>query len=561
MANGIGQLGNIIKDFNESLNQIFGGSQNGDSNKGGLPRGHNGIELFNPELGTAPFETIRANWTGNTIKPNSVRYGFAIMTTSGLAVGNKSDVFYLQIPPKSISQKEIFATNISATRKGVIVETEGVVFKDIVISGNTGIFPGIRASSNIPTANFSDLTAAPKPPTGVDPKTGMSKASGVTTISGYEEFIRLRQYFLRYAAEKVRYDGDRFLIFINEKDGQALVVEPLEFSMDKDASSPLTYNYRIVLKGIGDVASFTFDEKEKDKPLDLFESIGNISANVSAGLGQAGAVINQSRRLVERVSQSLDQTFINPLRQLKFATDDLKDGVSTVLSLPAILARNATKAILDIRQNLGDVAQTVAGRRTLVPKMTPSQKVEEAQRVKTEKVIIEKITADTRVPVSRSAVLDMKVKLKFLADNITDFVGMGDASYDTIKDRIVTNPPGPLKTPTPEELIMIGKLQDSISMINYALATNKLYESDIEKAMEAVAKIYKGIVEVKKPLAVKEIVIFRGDTLEKIALRELGNVKFWPDLVILNKLKAPYISDTGGKGVKKPGQKLLVAQV
>ena len=50
---------------------------------------------------------------------------------------------------KSIQQKEIFANNITATRKGVIVESEGVVFKDIIIKGTTGVFPHQRGSATI----------------------------------------------------------------------------------------------------------------------------------------------------------------------------------------------------------------------------------------------------------------------------------------------------------------------------------------------------------------------------------------------------------------------------
>src|SRR5690606_5972084 len=114
MGFGIGNLGNIIDDFTESLNQIFGGSTNSTGDKGQNPRGAAGISLFNPELqGTSPFFSER--WAGNAVKPNSVRYGFAIVTLDEIKSDYKTDVkdvFYLDIAPQSISQKEIFATNI-----------------------------------------------------------------------------------------------------------------------------------------------------------------------------------------------------------------------------------------------------------------------------------------------------------------------------------------------------------------------------------------------------------------------------------------------------------------
>lgn len=557
MGIGIGNLGNIVKDFSESVNQIFGGSNNPNSRKGHGGRA-DGFQLFDPALqGTSSFFSER--WTGNAVKPASVKYGFAIVTLDEIKAHSflDDDIYELDIPPQSITQKEIFATNISATRKGVIVESEGVVFKDIIIQGTTGVFPGIRGGSNTPKANFSDFTKPPSPPSGVDLEKGTSKASGVKTISGYEEFIRLRQFFLRYAAEKVKTDGNRFLVFINGKDNQSLIVEPLEFTMERNSKSPMTYNYRIVLKSIGNF-ELVFNRSSDSEALSLFEQIGNISGNVSAALSQARAVINQSRRLVERVSQSIDQTFIGPMRQLQFAAEDLRDGLSTILSLPEILSRNATETIMNIRENIAGINQSVNDFTAGITTTGSGVEATTAQTFNQARSVATAIATDNRIPVPRSAVEDLRDKMRFLSDNIADFVNLGSDSYNTINDRVVTNIPGELKVASDDEVILLGTLETTIIALNQALATNNMFQADIEESVNQVAESFQGLVDVRAPKSVKEITIQRGETLERIALNELGSASRWVDIVVLNGLKAPYISDEGGDHVKKPGEKLLI---
>ena len=53
----------------------------------------------------------------------------------------------------------------------------------------------------------------------------------------------------------------------------------------------------------------------------------------------------------------------------------------------------------------------------------------------------------------------------------------------------------------------------------------------------------------------------RGDTLQRIADRELGNAALWPDLIDLNNLRAPYITDDAalsGNGVLLSGDSLRI---
>lgn len=575
MANGIGNLGNIVSDFKESVNQIFGGSKHGASDKGEAPKKNDvAIKLFSIDAGgSVDFQPKR--WTGNAITPKSVRYGFAIVSGAeiegtSLTSGEFEDAYYLDIAPQSITQKENFATNISATRKGVIVESEGVVFKDIIISGTTGVFPGLRGGANNPTPNFSDFTKPPAPPAGVDPDTGRSKASTSTTLSGYEEFMRLRQFFLRYAAEKVQSDGNRFFVFINEKDGLALIVEPLEFTMERNVNSKLAYNYRIVLKAIGNFNQ-VFIKKAAGGDLSFLEKIGNIAANTAATIQAGRAVINQSTQLITNVTAAIDQTFIGPLRQVQFAMEDLRDGVTTMLSLPDILYRNATSAILSIRENRDAINSSINDRFNRSSSVTGTSLNTDQTIIKPpiasndefirSREILDQIETGVRQPLTREFIVTLKDNLQDLADNLADFVNLGDVGYNLINERTVTSPPGPLKLPTDDEILLLGSIQSIIGALNQSLATNNMFQADIETVVDKAVSVFKNVVSMQSPTKVKEVTIQTGDSLERIALRELGEATRWVELVILNQLKAPYISDQLGpisSGIKKPGDKILV---
>ncbi len=575
----------IVQDFKESLNQILG---LGDPLKGPNTK-------FDPTVG-GPFDLKPENWVGNTTagvgtRNRRFRYGFASMSDNDIKNGNKVvPIHYLQIPPQSITQKELFANNITATRRGIIVESEGVVFKDIIIQGTTGVFPGVRGGSNVPqAASFNPFSekarqSGPTAPSGVDTDLGVSKNSTDTTISGYEEFMTLRQFFLEYANTKILDNGNRFLIFINEKDSQEIIVEPMEFTMDRSSKSPMVYNYKIVLKAIGTLAGILQrkDPKDENEPLGLLEQISNVSANLTATIQQGRAVIGASQRLLQGFTQAIDTTFNGPLRQVQFAAEDLSDGVATVLSLPEILTRNATETVLSVRESIDDIsnafatspnfAQAISDQGDRLAEQRRAKQIvdgdvrlENAATFQEQKAIAEKIETDSRIPIPRSFINTLKGTTNELADNLADFINLGDPLYDSIKGRIVTNPPAPLKVASDEEFLLLGTLLKISNEFNNSLASNIMFQSDAEEAFERATELFRipdipedQQVKIQKPSSVREIFIERNDTLERIAQRELGDALKWIDLIVLNNLKPPYISVDGGDGVKKPGERLLI---
>jgi hypothetical protein len=578
------------------LSQVWssGGGRIGDDKGNALIIRENHIEIFDSSVGgIAKFAP--ENWVGNTKKPSRVKYGFAIMTLSEIAskANITNDIFWLQIPPQAFSQKEVFATNIQATRKGVVVETEGVVFKDIVLQGTTGVFPGIRGNNSVPQANFQDFTKPPKAPAGVDEDTGMSRDPVETKISGYEEFIRLRQYFLRYAEEKVRSDGDRFLLFVNTKDNQILIVEPLEFDMQRNSKRPLEYNYRIVLKAVGSY-DYIFEIDDEEDEFNLLDQLLNVVNNVTALVGQ----IERSIQLIQRFSENIVDAVVNPLKQLGFALQDLNDGISTIMSLPEVLWSKVTEESLAVREAYPSISQTVSsfsGRNsnridpvtgesatadqggvggsdyTAITTGSTSatevtvQRINQQNAFNRNRLIVEQLENGTRSPVPRSFVEDLSNKIRALGDDLADFINLGSDGYNELFQRVVTAQPGELKEASDDEIILLGAIFETVGEMNYLLSTNDAFKATPELAYEKAQAIFEDNLRTQKPSTTREITILQEDTLERIALREYGDVLRWVDLVILNNLKPPYIdpdrTDSFEKSrVKKPGENLLVGR-
>lgn len=579
----LGPFNNIVEDFTKSLNNIFGGGASQGAGKLSLAK-----SLVKDSDSNELDET---KWTGNTNRKgvNKLRYGFQVVDLSNIgasfnfsnASGSNLERYYLDIPPQAISQKEVFATNISATRRGVMVESEGIVFKDIVIAGTTGVFPGSRDGFGGQQANFSNFTTAPKQASGVQTD-GTSKSS--TVISGYAEFMALRAFFVKYAQSKIQNKGKKFLVFINEKDQQALVVEPLEFTMERNSKNPMQYQYRIVLKCLTTLdAAFSADIGSAKDPSSIINDIVNVSRNAAAAIQQFRAAVGATNRLIQSISQEIDKTFIQPLRLLGSALNDVAEARANILAVPTVLQNNLNESVLTIQEN-----RFTTNRSTLISQFVVSStatatvtanndstfgKISQRGSIDflTSSNLLDKAKAENFVnstiislenssikPLSKSFVQDLIQTAKTLADDIADVVNLGNADYNTIKNRTTTFLPNPLRIATSSEYLMLGSVLNLIATLNQVVATNNLFLVNTDEVFATDQAALQNIVQLEAPDTVKEITIMAGDTLERIALREYGNVTRWVELAILNNLKYPYIAETAADGVKAYGDKMLV---
>lgn len=268
-------------------------------------------------------------------KPNknfskSLGYGFRVVNEDGLRFRGW-DSFILQINPQTLQQDEEFSIQFFPTPKGITVEHQGSIMKDIVISGTTGIHPKRNVS-------------------------GINKNGNIilgTGDSGYKQFHDLRNYIRAYAEQKKNPNNARLrLAFYNFKDNEFYFVEPLKFSLKRDKSRPMLYEYNIVMKSIGRIEDgAVVDTNAWSKFVgdlnDFADSVANI-INVARGI-LLGLI-----DLLTSIDRDIRAKVLNPLNTLSLAIDDFRNGKTAFINLPRKFIKDLKAAIRDISDKLAN---------------------------------------------------------------------------------------------------------------------------------------------------------------------------------------------------------------
>jgi len=207
--------------------------------------------------------------------------------------------FNLPITPKNISTHTHFATNVMTTLYGIVEEHSEVRYWDVTISGTTGITPehfapvehnedwaGSTAGSGAAfskyrsdgrkTHNFpaeggildtlddfgigsGAIGAIGQISSDIDSlfsgQEALSKTGVLPEQSGYAAFHNFYRFLLLYKKDAAglgkagfKKTGYHPLLFINYKDNVKYDCVPIDFSLIRDASDPMVYNYVLKLK-------------------------------------------------------------------------------------------------------------------------------------------------------------------------------------------------------------------------------------------------------------------------------------------------------------------------
>lgn len=237
------------------------------------------------------YETKQENWF------RAMPYGFKFRDRNG-----KQHVFMLPISPQNLTITTHYATNVITTLFGTVEEHSEQRYFDILIEGTTGMAPrftramGLDEVSNIKSkvapgrSSYADaegarLSIAADVAGGFFSKTiglvnqAIGKAqdlidgkenlnvSGVKTDknTGYAAFHSLYKFLLTYKADAAGIDvvnkkpivtprkrekgkSAHPLAFLNYKDNNEYDVAVQRFSLRRDTSNPMLYNYSIVLR-------------------------------------------------------------------------------------------------------------------------------------------------------------------------------------------------------------------------------------------------------------------------------------------------------------------------
>lgn len=403
--------------------------------------------------------------------------------------------YFFRVPPKVHEFSEQFMTTIQPTQNGgKYVESYGSVIKAIRVSGTTGLRPNKVVGGSIPLLGISDEQIQTLLGTGiVDAASGRSAGIPAGEKTGHDDIIFLRNLFRHYSDLKASdaLAGRVVMLWRNIKDADYWIVEPEDFRLSQNSSSPLTYEYSIMLKTL---SRFEFTYSAPPDPLkdardatrmlarlqEYSQNLLNIFMTVSGQINRITGFVNFGSNLI--LSPILN--VINGLNAVKTSAFGVVRGLRTQA---LVLQTNIEEAIERLTEIPEDLFED-ASRLQVVRQLRRTQII-------TDHILSEPCASESSVAADTSAAIDR---------------------YGSAYDR-----PGTTTTPrrTPNSSTYVGS--DSMSE---SVGTDTVRE---------------------------------GEDIRDIAQRVLGDRSRWRVLVVLNKLRAPFVSVAGGPGILAPGDSIL----
>jgi hypothetical protein len=494
----------------------------------------------------------------------SFPYTFSVVSIDGGSDNPFTD-FPLPLAPSSLKQTEEFAISIRPTQGGTTTTHSGNRYKTLNIKGTTGIAPNRGAG-------------------GAKRKTGEAifQPKQLRYLSGYEVFLRLRNWFRAYYEYKKVAGSDAKglrLVFKNYKDGEFLIVELLKFDMDRQAARSFLYDYELEFKVISHLSFEELINKTTG-----FEDVLNTVVDT---IDTARGVFLRSQDIIRQVESTYESIVVEPLRKTSLAVKALlgiptvagdmgnkaiKNTVSAAAALAILLGlksqqdENKVSGSLDPRlaaavlpNDLSSAAQTqgagaITGLNEALMAMDPSVFPEATQNA-----LLQELIDAQKLP--RSFYLKTLEDLNRIKQNAEDFFNLGDAQYDALFDRTATLSAPFTKVITAAELDMLNAFNEAMASIRLLLSTEDLFKSSFDARIQDMINRFSGNIELFAEAAVRQIKYESGLTLERMAQREFGDSSRWGEIVEVNGLKAPYItndlSDTRDN-ILKPGDTVLI---
>lgn len=522
---------------------------------------------------TAGLETVLAfggkiaveNWNKTS------QYSFVVEAPAGSA-NSPFGEFTLPLNPSELNQDETFAISLKTTQGGTVVQHGGNRYKDLIISGTTGIAPFRGAG-------------------GVQKSTGKAifQPDQLKYRSGYEVFLSLRNWFRAYYQYKnVNHTADAKklrLIFRNFKDGEFLIVELIKFGLKRSSTRRYLYDYNLQFKVLGHV-----DFRPKDEPLGFLNKVDNFINSAVDKIDTARGVFMRSQDILRQVESTYENAVLEPLRKTSMAAKAFL-GIGTVaadMGKKVVSSTVTEAAALGILLGIVNNPSTSGSNASLVQKSL--SRAQNQARVggsagnaqssllglfdKSDALMSVDSSAfpesslnalaleqEQALALPRSFYENAISELKRVRDNAIDKFALGDPDYDAFFNRTPTLSAEPGKTITDDEVALLDAFNQAIKGLEEFLASNAIFKSTYDQRIADVNDKFDDEISLIAEKAVKELIMPTNTDLERIALRELGDSSRWVEIAELNNLKPPYVvqdlTDTS-ENVVKPGDTILI---
>lgn len=316
-----------------------------------------------------------------------------------------------------------------------------------------------------------------------------------TGHSGYQEFHELRSYFRAYVEAK-RKDSR------SEHGGELRMI----FKNYKDNEYIFVEPQKFVMKRSASRAMlYEYQINMKgigvasgDIPNEGFGGlVGDIISQVDSALSKieyATDIINGSIGIIRKTERDISNTLLNPLRELNLALLAIKGGKSALLGEYGI----------------------------------------------TRRFVSQLHTEATRIEANLNEVFGINISMYTQATGRTSTI-VGDTS----------------RTPTYTEYKILNALGKIKTAVMTVLQNKSYFVQDVNADFSDIEKSYVDLALVR-PNSIRTTSILDNDTIQAIAARELGDPDKYREIVVLNGLRAPYISATASEGVLKFGDKIFI---
>ncbi len=411
----------------------------------------------------------------------------------------------LDINPQQVSMREPFATAISFTQGGgKIRESRGGLIKPVNISGTTGYTP-------LPDGKTLH-TDIPKSFVGNKPVRGVLAPENVDAVdemlgarSGFYAFHRLRYLFRLYAYELRQGNTKVTLHYIDTKNDEYWRIEPQEFVMQRSSRKPFSYDYSI---------SFQCLEETVFGPMD-FKPDYVISDRVAVGVSQplgprVGSGVTQTiKRFFDKGTSGLtflkhcsgvvQTTFQGVLRRLNAVVGYFENIQSTALIVAETL-----------HTLLAQVDSALAGMFNTISLYAPENIEREIN--------------------------EWCLETQWLLDHMKVYAVAIESQSKQIIDRVNSAfRSGRLKMGSTSDLLTESSDSAGSPDTNPFIGASGLGLVTNVQSLGSVRQM-------------KAVMVYQGDSIYSLAIRLLGDVQRFVDLILLNNLSPPYIvADSGEK--------------
>jgi len=442
------------------------------------------------------------NWLISSRSDSDGLYALAVLNkkfaTSSQATLQQvaTQEFVFKVNPKTIDLEEPAAVTITPTQDGgQFVERQGSIYKNVNITGTTGLRPNKAGPLIIPIVGVP-LPSAPNPFNLLsDPRTLLPRGES----SGFQDFIDLRNLFRAYfdAVQDLTTSADTIMVWQNGKEGEFYLVEPISFKTRRESSSPLTFAYDIQLRTI---SKLSFRSEPKTDVMLTRNALQTFNGRMAQAVRELSAALNTFNAIGDRITGIAQATINNIL----IPTRTLLNALTSVptSSTSRLLITSPRTSLVQLAINSLSMYESLGN-------FTTEMDLYREHGISSQLIIAREAAKRIQRAVSRVVAED-----SLFSQPLSQKLNTRSSAYRNTDNN--SRPPYTGGSPTDLQNVSAGN-------------------------------------------ATVNATIMGSENIFTAAQRLLGDKARWKELVITNDLKPPYIDPTGdGSSVLRPGDTILV---